>query len=159
LVRVDDGSELWGEQYNRKVSDLVAVQGNIAQEIYNSLKPRLTGQETSQLTEHETENPEAYQLYLQGLYYWNKWTESGFKRAIEYFNQAVQKDPNYAKAYAGLADTYNFMGDSGYEAPEQVWQNAKSAGLFRRIPIPQQLTNGMEIFLPSRAASTKLRRN
>src|SRR3989475_11019958 len=82
LVRVDDGSELWGEQYNRKVSDLVAVQGNIAQEIYNSLEPRLTGQETSQLTEHETENPEAYQLYLQGLYYWNKWTESGFKRAI-----------------------------------------------------------------------------
>src|SRR5207237_21971 len=121
LVRVDDGSELWGDQYNRKVSDLVAVQGNIAQEIYNSLRPRLTGQETSQLNEHETENPEAYQLYLQGLYYWNKWTESGFKRAIEYFNQAVQKDPNYAKAYAGLADTYNFMGDSGYEAPEQVW--------------------------------------
>src|SRR2546427_4833822 len=129
LVRVDDGSELWGEQYNRKVSDLVAVQGNIAQEIYNSLEPRLTGQETSQLTEHETENPEAYQLYLQGLYYWNKWTESGFKRAIEYFNQAVQKDPNYAKAYAGLADTYNFMGDSGYEAPEQVWQDAKSAAM------------------------------
>ncbi|PYV97699.1 MAG: hypothetical protein DMG86_17915 [Acidobacteria bacterium] len=129
LVRVDDGSELWGDQYNRKVSDLVAVQGNIAQEIYNSLRPRLTGQETSQLNEHETENPEAYQLYLQGLYYWNKWTESGFKRAIEYFNQAVQKDPNYAKAYAGLADTYNFMGDSGYEAPEQVWQNAKSAAM------------------------------
>src|SRR6266852_5848593 len=123
LVRVDDGSELWGEQYNRKVSDLVAVQGNIAQEIYNSLRPRLAGQETNQLAKHETENPEAYQLYLQGLYYWNKWTESGFKRAIEYFNQAVQKDPNYSKAYAGLADTYNFMGDSGYEAPEQVWQN------------------------------------
>src|SRR5438105_2707176 len=129
LVRVDDGSELWGDQYNRKVSDLVAVQGNIAQEIYNSLRPRLTGQETSQFTKHETENPEAYQLYLQGLYYWNKWTESGFKRAIEYFNQAVEKDPNYAKAYAGLADTYNFMSDSGYETPQQVWQNAKSAAM------------------------------
>ena len=129
LVRVDDGSELWGDQYNRKVSDLVAVQGNIAQEIYNNLRPRLTGQETSQLTKHETENPEAYQLYLQGLYYWNKWTESGFKRAIEYFNQAVEKDPNYAKAYAGLADTYNFMSDSGYETPQQVWQNAKSAAM------------------------------
>src|SRR5205823_1792825 len=64
---------------------------------------------------------------LQGLFYWNKWTQDGFKKASDYFNQAVEKDPNYAQAYAGLADTYNFMGDSGYVAPLQAWQNAKSA--------------------------------
>src|SRR5204862_4595814 len=76
---------------------------------------------------HDTENPEAYQLYLQGLFYWNKGTEEGFRKATDYFNQAVEKDPNYAQAYAGLADTYNFLGESGYTPPQQVWQNAKSA--------------------------------
>jgi eukaryotic-like serine/threonine-protein kinase len=129
LVSVADGSELWGDQYNRKMSDLLAVQGDIAKEIYDSLRPRLTGEQTSQLTKHETENPEAYQAYLQGLFYWNKWTEDGFKKATEYFNQAVEKDPNFALAHAGLADTYTFMGDSGYVAPRQVWQNAKSAAM------------------------------
>src|SRR3989449_6849179 len=127
LVSVADGSELWGEQYNRKVSDLLTVQGDIAKEIYDNLRPKLTGQEITKLAKHETENAEAYQLYLQGLFYWNKWTQDGFKKASDYFNQAVEKDPNYAQAYAGLADTYNFMGDSGYVAPLQAWQNAKSA--------------------------------
>ncbi len=129
LVRVADGSELWGDQYNRKVSDLIAVQGDIAKEIYDNLRPKLTGQETGRLTKHDTENAEAYQLYLQGLFYWNKWTEEGFRKAVVYFNQAVERDPNYALAYAGLADTYNFLGDSGYDKPRQVWQNAKSAAL------------------------------
>jgi eukaryotic-like serine/threonine-protein kinase len=129
LVGVSDGSELWGDQFNRKVSDLIAVQGDIAKEIYDNLRPRLTGGEATQVAKHDTENSEAYQLYLQGLFYWNKWTEEGFRKAIDYFNQAVEKDPNYAQAYAGLADTYNFLGESGYMAPHQVWQNAKSAAM------------------------------
>ena len=130
LVSVSDGSELWGDQYNRKVSDLIAVQGDIAKEIYDNLRPRIVGaEESTQVAKHDTENPEAYQLYLQGLFYWNKWTEEGFRKATDYFNQAVEKDPNYAQAYAGLADTYNFLGESGYTAPQQVWQNAKSAAM------------------------------
>jgi serine/threonine protein kinase/TolB-like protein/Tfp pilus assembly protein PilF len=129
LVGVSDGSELWGDQFNRKVSDLIAMQGDIAKEIYDNLRPRLTGGEATQVAKHDTENAEAYQLYLQGLFYWNKWTEEGFRKAIDYFNQAVEKDPNYAQAYAGLADTYNFLGESGYMAPHQVWQNAKSAAM------------------------------
>jgi serine/threonine protein kinase/TolB-like protein/Tfp pilus assembly protein PilF len=129
LVGVSDGSELWGDQFNRKVSDLIAVQGDIAKEIYDNLRPRLTGGEATQVAKHDTENSDAYQLYLQGLFYWNKWTEEGFRKAIDYFNQAVEKDPNYAQAYAGLADTYNFLGESGYMAPHQVWQNAKSAAM------------------------------
>jgi eukaryotic-like serine/threonine-protein kinase len=130
LVSVADGSELWGDQFNRKVSDLIAVQGDIAKEIYDNLRPKLTGTEaTTQVAKHDTENPEAYQLYLRGLFYWNKWTEEGFRKATDYFNQAVEKDPNYAQAYAGLADTYNFLGEAGYIAPLQVWQNAKSAAM------------------------------
>ncbi len=130
LVNVADGAELWGDQFNRKVSDLIAVQGDIAKEIYDNLRPRIVGaEESSQVAKHDTENPEAYQLYLQGLFYWNKWTEDGFRKATDYFNQAVEKDPHYAQAYAGLADTYNFLGESGYMAPQQVWQNAKSAAM------------------------------
>jgi eukaryotic-like serine/threonine-protein kinase len=130
LVSVADGSELWGEQFSRKVSDLAAVQGDLAKEIYDSLRPRLAGKEaTQQVIKRDTQNSEAYQLYLQGLFYWNKWTQDGFKKSIEYFRQAVEKDPNYAQAYAGLADAYNFMGDSGYVPPSQVWQNAKSAAM------------------------------
>ncbi|PYV98458.1 MAG: hypothetical protein DMG89_11075 [Acidobacteria bacterium] len=129
LVNVSDGSEIWGEQYNRKVSDLIGVQEDIAKEIYDNLRPKLTGQEPHQLAKRYTENPEAYQLYLQGLFHWNKWTESGFRKAIDYFNQAVQRDPNYALAYAGLAEAYNFLGDSGYVDSKQVWQNAKAASM------------------------------
>jgi serine/threonine protein kinase/tetratricopeptide (TPR) repeat protein len=127
LVGVSDGSELWGDQFNRRVSDLIAVQGDIAKDIYDNLRPRLAPGEATQVAKHDTENPEAYQLYLQGLFYWNKWTEEGFRKATDYFNKAVEKDPNYAQAYAGLADTYSFLGESGYMAPQQVWQNAKSA--------------------------------
>jgi serine/threonine protein kinase/tetratricopeptide (TPR) repeat protein len=128
LVSVADGSELWGDQFNRKVVDLIAVQGDIAKEIYDNLRPRIVGaQESARVAKHDTENPEAYQLYLQGLFQWNKWTEEGFRKATDYFNQAVEKDPNYAQAYAGLADTYNFLGESEYVAPLQVWQSAKSA--------------------------------
>jgi serine/threonine protein kinase/tetratricopeptide (TPR) repeat protein len=130
LVNVADGAELWGDQFNRKVSDLILVQGDIAKEIYDNLRPRIVGaEETTEVAKHDTENPEAYQLYLQGLFYWNKWTEDGFRKATDFFNQAVEKDPHYAQAYAGLADTYNFLGESGYTAPQQVWQNAKSAAM------------------------------
>jgi serine/threonine protein kinase/tetratricopeptide (TPR) repeat protein len=129
LVSVADGSELWGGQYNRKVADLLNVQEDISKEIYDNLRPKLTGQETPQLTKYYTKTPEAYQLYLQGLYYWNKWTERGFTRAIDYFKQAVERDPKYALAYAGLADAYNFLGDSGYVASKDVRQDAKSAAM------------------------------
>jgi len=129
LVSVADGSEIWGEHYNRRVSDLINVQQDIAKEIYDNLRPKLTGQEASQLAKHYTDNAEAYQLYLQGLYYWNKWTERGFKKAIDYFNQAVERDPNYALAYSGLANAYTFMGDSGYVPPREVWQKAKAAAM------------------------------
>jgi serine/threonine protein kinase len=141
LVRVSDGSELWGDQYTRKVSDLFAVQGDIAREIYDSLRPKLAGAEAKQLAKHDTENPEAYQLYLQGLFYWNKWTQDGFQKAIDFFRKAVEKDPAYAQAYACMADAYTFMGASGYVAPQEVWQSAKSAAM-QSVKIDDSLPEG-----------------
>jgi eukaryotic-like serine/threonine-protein kinase len=129
MLNVSNGSEMGGEQYQRKVSDIAIVQDEIASEIARQLGLKLTTEEKRQLTKHYTENAEAYQLYLQGLFYLNKRTEEGFRKAIVYFNQAVEKDPKYALAYAGLANTYNFLGDSGYDAPNRVWQNAKTAAM------------------------------
>lgn len=138
MVNVSNGSQILGEQYRRKVSDIAIVQGEIASAIARQLGLKLTTEEKRQLTKQYTENAEAYQLYLQGLFYWNKWTEEGFRKAIVYFNQAVEKDPNYALAYAGLANTYNFLGDSGYDAPNRVWQNAKTAAM-QAVKIDDQL--------------------
>ena len=141
LVRVSDGSELWGDQYTRKVSDLVALQSDIAREIYDSLRPKLAGVEAKELAKHDTEDSQAYQMYLQGLFYWNKWTQDGFQKSIDFFRQAVDKDPHYAQAYAGLADAYTFMGASGYVAPAQVWQSAKSAAM-QSVKIDDTLPEG-----------------
>jgi eukaryotic-like serine/threonine-protein kinase len=107
LMNVRDGSELWGRRYNRKLADILAVQEDIAREITDKLRLRLESEEEKRLTGHFTENPEAYQLYLKGRYYWNKRTPDGIQKAIEYFQAAIAKDPLYALAYAGLADCYH----------------------------------------------------
>jgi len=129
LLSVADGSELWGEQYGRKVSDLIDVPEEIAKGIYDKLRPHFAGRETRRSTKRYTGDVEAYQAYLQGLYYRNMWTAEGSRKAIDYFTQAVGKDQNYTLAYAGLADSYNFLGDSGYMAPTTVWPNAKSMAI------------------------------
>lgn len=107
LMDVRDGSELWGGRYNRKLADTLAVQEDIAREITDKLRLRLRSEEERRLAGHFTENPEAYQLYLKGRYYWNKRTPDGIQKAIDYFQAAIAKDPRYALAYAGLADCYH----------------------------------------------------
>ena len=129
LEDVQNSRQIWGEQYNRKLSNLVSVQEEIAADIYGRLRPRLAGEEKRWLSKRPTENAEAYQLYLQGLFYWNKWTEADFKKAANYFNQAVSKDPRYALSYAGLADTYSLLGDAGYLSPSEAWPKAKAAAM------------------------------
>jgi serine/threonine-protein kinase len=116
LVNVADGSQLWGEQYNRPASDLLTVQDEIAGEILDKIQPRLSGEERKKVTKRHTDDPVAYQTYLQGRYYWNKGTIAGYKKAIEYFQEAISKDPNYALAYAGLADSYLLLGSYFVEA-------------------------------------------
>jgi eukaryotic-like serine/threonine-protein kinase len=129
LEDVQNSRQLWGEQYNRKLSNLVSVQQEIAGDIYSRLRPRLAGEEKKLLAKRPTENVEAYQLYLQGLFYWNKWTQADFKRAADFFTQAAQKDQHYALSYAGLADAYSMLGDAGYLPPSEAWPKAKAAAM------------------------------
>ena len=109
LVDATTGAQLWGEEYNRKVSDILAVKQDISREITEKLRLRLTGDEQKQITRRDTTNAEAYQSYLRGRYHWNKRTGDGLKKAIEQFQNAIDRDPNYALAYAGLADCYMLL--------------------------------------------------
>ena len=130
LLDVTDGSQLWGEQYHRKMSDLLAVQEEIARQISERLRLKLTGEEQKRLTRHHTENAEAYQLYLKGRYYWNKRTAESLNKGIEYFQQAIDKDPNYALAYAGLTDSYSLLGSAiGGLSPKETFSKAKAAAV------------------------------
>ena len=105
LVDVNDNRLLWGEQYDRKVSDLLVTQREIAKEIVENLKLKVSGDDRALATRY-TENQEAYQLYMRGRFHWNKRTNEGLNKAIDYYNQAIEKDPTFALAYAGLADAY-----------------------------------------------------
>jgi serine/threonine protein kinase/tetratricopeptide (TPR) repeat protein len=109
LIDVFDGSQLWGEQYNRKNTEILAVQDEIATEISDKLRLKLTQTEKEQLTKRATENIEAYHLYLKGRYHWNKRTGPALIRGRDYFRQAIDVDSNYALAYAGLADSYTIL--------------------------------------------------
>src|SRR5712692_9807975 len=109
LIDVRDNKQLWGEQYNRKVADALAVQQEISREISERLRTKLSGEEQKQLTRRDTSNPEAYSFYLKGRYYWNKRTAENLSKAMEQFQQAADKDPNYALAYVGLADCYGLL--------------------------------------------------
>jgi TolB-like protein/DNA-binding winged helix-turn-helix (wHTH) protein len=105
LVDARDKTQVWGEQYDRNMSDLLAIQREIAREIVEQLKLKVSGAEKG-LAKHYTESNEAYQLYLKGRFYWDKRTAEALKKSIEYFNQAIEKDPRFALAYAGLANCY-----------------------------------------------------
>jgi serine/threonine protein kinase/tetratricopeptide (TPR) repeat protein len=129
LVKVSDGTQLWGEQYNRKLSDILAVQSDISKEISDQLRLKLTGDQGKRLTKHYTENPQAYQLYLQGRYYWNKRTPDGMKKSVDYFQQAIEKDPSYALAYTGLSDGYATLAFYNFVPPQEAYRKAKIAAL------------------------------
>ncbi len=131
LVDVRYNKLLWGEQYDRKMSDLLATQREIAREIVDKLKLKVSGEEKG-LAKHYTENNEAYQFYLKGRFYWNKRTEEGMEKSLEYYHQAIEKDPNFALAYSGLADTYALLGTpeaGGSMPPNEVLPKAKAAAL------------------------------
>lgn len=131
LVDVAQVSRLWGEQYNRKLSDILSVQEEIAQEIFETLRVQLSGDAKKRITKRYTDNIEAYQLYLQGRYFWNRRTDENLKKAAALFQQAIDKDPNYALAYAGLADSYALLGGPVYgaEPSHHTVTRAKSAAL------------------------------
>lgn len=127
LINANTDSQLWAERYDRDLTDVFAVESEIAQKIADTLQAKLTGTEQRALAIRPTENTEAHQLYLKGRYFWNKRTGDDLKRAIEYFNQAIEKDPNYALAYAGLADAFVLIPQYTAGAPKDWIPKAQSA--------------------------------
>ena len=120
LTNVQDNNEIWGQQYERKASEIISLQQQIAGDIADKLRAKLSGSEKQQVTRQGTQNPEAYQLYVKGRYYWNKRTPGDLTTAMSYFQQAIDKDPNYAMAYVGMADTYGVSSDFGGDPGELV---------------------------------------
>ena len=127
LMNVESGTQIWGNQYNRPASDLIAVQEQIASDILEKLRPRISGEDKKRATRRYTENAEAYQVYLQGRYHWNKGTIEGYKKSIEYFQQAIGRDPKYALAYAGLADSHLLLGSYWVESLPEARSAAEQA--------------------------------
>ncbi len=107
LINVGDGRQIWADKFEEKLTDFFAVQDAIASRAAQSLTTQLTGEEQARLTRRETDNPEAFQLYIRGHFFANQETTEGFKKAVEYLNKAVELDPNYAPAYAALARAYH----------------------------------------------------
>jgi eukaryotic-like serine/threonine-protein kinase len=127
MVDARDKTQLWGEQYNRKATDVQAVQEEIARTISEKLRLRLTGAEAQQLTKHATLNPEAYQLYLNGLFHRRKGGFPNARKAMDYYNQALALDPNFALAFTGVADAYRYLAVNGVIDPKEANPKAKAA--------------------------------
>ncbi len=127
LVDVALNKVVWSQQYRRKQADLVSLQSEIALDVSTKLRAKLSGPEEAKVTKNYTTNPEAYQLYLRGRFYWNKRTIESLKQAVDYYNQAIQKDPNYALAYAGLAETYVLFPVYTIALPQDSMPRAKAA--------------------------------
>ncbi|MBI3872569.1 MAG: protein kinase [candidate division Zixibacteria bacterium] len=127
LINVADGFHLWSERYDREMSDVFAVQDEIAQRIVTALKVKLISRDVERLVEPATENLEAYHLYLQGRYQWNKRTQEGFAKAVAFLRQAITVDPGYALAHAALADVHILQGVYGHRSPHEVFPAARAA--------------------------------
>jgi serine/threonine-protein kinase len=130
LINLQDNSQLWGGRYQRQLSDILQLQEEIAREISTNLRMRLTREQQASVTRRYTENTEAYELYLRGRYFYTKYTEENINKSIEYYNQAVSRDPNYALAYVGLANSYSTLGGVfGFRAPTETFPESKKFAL------------------------------
>lgn len=129
LVDVNNNHRIWGDQYDRKLTDIIAVQSELSREISGQLRLTLSGDEQKRVTRHYTENTAAYQAYLKGRYYWNKRTGDDLRKSIEYFEQATRTDPTYALAYAGLADCYLIIPNYTSIPAQEAYLKAKAAAL------------------------------
>jgi serine/threonine-protein kinase len=129
LVDVEDGSRIWGEQYHRKSSDILSLQPELAREISEKLRLRLSGEQKEKLTKRFTENREAYEFYLKGRYAWGKRGIEDLKKGVEHFRQAIAEDPNYSLAHAGIADCLVLLGLFGADNPREIMPQAKAAAM------------------------------
>jgi TolB-like protein/DNA-binding winged helix-turn-helix (wHTH) protein/Tfp pilus assembly protein PilF len=131
LIQVEDQTHLWARDYDRGLRNILALQSDVAGAIAREIKLKLTPEERSRLASPPSLDPQAYELYLKGRYFWNKRNEDGFVKAIDYFGQAIGRDPKYAQAYAGLADAYALIGSmANLELPRaEAMTRAKAAAL------------------------------
>jgi len=127
LINTADGTQIWGEKFVRPAAEVQTFEEEIAGNIADALRLRLTKAEHTQLGKHDTANPEAYKLYLQGQFYFNKFSEEGFSKAIELYNGAIEKDPGYARAYAGVAHSYAVLAAETIRPPREVMPPAEKA--------------------------------
>jgi TolB-like protein/Flp pilus assembly protein TadD len=127
LIKAASDAHLWAEAYDRKLTDIFAVESEIAKTIADTLQAKLTGSEQHAIVARPTENTEAHQLYLKGRFFWNKRTGTDLKQSIDYFNQAIAADPNYALAYAGVADAYVVLPGYTAETPRECYLKAEEA--------------------------------
>jgi serine/threonine protein kinase/tetratricopeptide (TPR) repeat protein len=126
LVDARDNSQIWGARYTRELSDIFAVQDEIAGAISQTLRLRLSGEDVARMTKRHTEDAEAYQAYLKGRFYWYKRTDEGYSKATQHFEEAIEKDPTYALAYSGLADAYSMLG-LYFLPPGEAFPKARAA--------------------------------
>ncbi len=129
LIHGPTDKHLWAESYQRELRGVLALQSEVAQAIAREIRVAVTPAEETRLAETRAVNPEAHEAYLKGRYHWNKRTREGLEKGIEYFEQAIEKDPNYAPAYAGLADGYNVLGNWGYAPPRDTYPRGKAAAM------------------------------
>jgi TolB-like protein/Tfp pilus assembly protein PilF len=141
LADATDGGLIWGERYDVELTDLFMIQDEISREISNKLRIKLTSDEEQRMAKRHTVNFTAYQLYLKGRYCWNKRTPDGFKKGIEHFKQAIDLDSGYALAYAGLADSYNTLGNYSAMPPREAFPMAKTAAI-KALRIDENLAEG-----------------
>ena len=146
LTNVKDNTEIWGGQYERKAADVISLQEQIAGDIAGKLRTTMTGAEKQQVTKQGTQNPEAYQLYVKGRFYWNKRTNADIKTSISLFNQALEKDPSYALTYSAIGDGYNTLasygGDPGECALKAIAAARKALELDPSLAHPHAVIGG-----------------
>ena len=129
LIKATSDAHLWADTYDRKLTDVFVIETEIAKAIADKLKAKLTGREEEAIRNQPTENSEAHQLYLKGRYFWNKRTSDGLKTSIDYFNQAIDKDPAYGPAYAGLADAYAVLPNYSRTPGKEAYPKAEAAAV------------------------------
>ncbi len=129
LIQATNDKHLWAETYERNLSDVLALQDEVARNITTEIQIKLTPQQQARLASARPVSPEAHELYLKGRYEWNKRSEQGLKKGLQYFEEATAKDPNYAKAYAGISDSYHILADNGFLPANDADPKAKAAAL------------------------------
>jgi tetratricopeptide (TPR) repeat protein/DNA-binding winged helix-turn-helix (wHTH) protein/TolB-like protein len=127
LIRVRDGVQLWGETFDKEFTNIFALEDTLSERVAQSISLKLTGEETRRFTKRPTERPDAYEAYVKGRYFWNKRTDKGMKKGLEYFRQAIALDPMFAEAYVGVADSYGTLGLYAVLPPKEAFPAAKDA--------------------------------